>query len=80
MQIHNIRETIVADASSSRRAERFDRGVARPGRGPPAFPLVICGMRRVVNKRQPRLIAPASCGNMPNDRCSPATRGDGRNK
>jgi len=37
-------------------------------------------MRRVVNKPQPRLIARASCGNMPNDRCSPATRGDGGNK
>jgi hypothetical protein len=37
-------------------------------------------MRRVVNKPQPRLIARASCGNMPNDRCSSATRGGEKNK
>jgi hypothetical protein len=39
MQIHNIRETIVAGASSSRRAECFDRSVGKAGTRPTRIPI-----------------------------------------
>jgi hypothetical protein len=41
MQIHNVRETIVADASSSRRAECFDHSVGNVGKRPTRIPIVI---------------------------------------